>query len=99
MTLEFTTPGLEPYLVLGQELFRRVYSEDSPEDINSWLAAQLQRLSGATTENARMMWEDSFTVYEQIMDKRKALALLPEAERHILTWPWQSWANLLIDRE
>ena len=33
MSNEFATPGLEPYLVLGQELFRRVYGEETPEEI------------------------------------------------------------------
>jgi replicative DNA helicase len=92
---QFTTPGLEPYLVLGQELFRRVYSEDSPEEINSWLAAQIQRLAGAATESARMSWEQSFDVYEQIMAKRREMAALPEHMRRVLPWPWSSWSNLL----
>jgi len=36
------SPRLEAYMVLGQELFRRVYAEDSPEEIHRWLLAQIQ---------------------------------------------------------
>lgn len=91
----FTTPGLEPYLILAQETFRRVYSEDSPEEINAWMRVQLDRLAGAAAENARMLWSDSFTVYEGVMEKRRVLAALPENERRILTWPWPSWSKFL----
>jgi replicative DNA helicase len=95
MTQTFSTPGLESYLVLAQELMRRVYAEDSPDEINGWLSAQLQRLSGTGNETARLLWAESFDLYEQIMAKRTAEAALPEDERKALTWPWRSWSNLL----
>lgn len=92
-----SAPGAQPldaYLVLGQELFRRVYAEDSPEEIYSWLSAQLQRLGGGD-ENARMMWEESFDLYEQIMAKRVEQSKIPKSQRRDLTWPWASWSNFL----
>lgn len=95
MTQQFTTPELEPYLVLGQELFRRVYSEESPGEINVWLQAQLQRLAGAGHEDARMTWEESFERYEQIMAKRREEAAMPVSERKVLTWPWPTWNSYL----
>lgn len=88
-------PELEPYLVLGQELFRRVYAEDSADDIHDWLSAQLRRLAGTADEAAWMSWVDSFDVYEEIMRKRAALAALPESERRIPTWPWATWRRLI----
>ena len=95
MNEQFTTPELEPYLILGQELFRRVYSEESPDEIRTWLQAQIARLGGAVTENARMTWEESFARYDEILAKRRAMSMLPEAERKDLTWPWESWRRLL----
>ncbi len=95
MTQSFSTPGLEAYLILAQELMRRVYAEESPEEINAWLSTQLQRLAGQGTEAARMTWAESFEVYEGIMAKRVADATLPEGERKMLTWPWATWSNLL----
>ena len=86
---------LEPYLVLGQELFRRVYAEDSAEEIHAWLDAQLRRLAGAPNDDAWMTWADSFDVYEEIMRKRAALAALPESERKIISWPWATWRKLI----
>jgi len=81
-------------MVLGQELFRRIYADDSADETHNWLAVQMQKLAGGD-DSARMMWDDSFDVYEQIMQKRREQAALPESERHILTWPWPSWSNLL----
>ena len=92
--MTYNSPRLEAYMVLGQELFRRIYAEDSPELIHSWLMAQIQRLGG-DEEGARLLWQDSFDLYEEIISKRIAEAALPESERRILTWPWQSWANIL----
>ena len=91
----FSTPELEPYLVLGQELMRRVYSEESPPEIQSWLTVQLQRLAGAQEPNARLLWEESFALYDEIMEKRAALAAIPESERKTLDWPWPSWSRLI----
>jgi replicative DNA helicase len=95
MPLLFTTPELEPLLVLAQELMRHVYAEESQPEIISWLLAQVQKLSASGGADARLLWPDSFPVYEQIMAQRTADALLPESERKLLTWPWQSWRNLI----
>ena len=90
-----SNPELEAYLVLAQEAMRRVYSDDTPEHINSWMRAQLDRLSGSKDETARLLWDDSFTLYDEIIAKRAAEALLPERERKLLSWPWPSWRKYL----
>lgn len=92
--MTFKTTTLDPYMVLGQELFRRVYAEDSPEEIHAWLVAQVTRLGGGD-EGARLLWGESFELYEEIMRKRREKAALPESERRTLTWPWESWAKLI----
>ncbi|MHC4157126.1 MAG: DnaB-like helicase C-terminal domain-containing protein, partial [Planctomycetota bacterium] len=94
-TMTFSTPELEPYLVLAQELMRHVYSEESPEEINAWLLAQMDRLSGSKEESAILLWDDSFELYERIMAQRAKDALIPESERKTLTWPWASWSALI----
>lgn len=96
MTDQFASPELQPYLVLAQEMFRRIYADEAPESLNSWCASQLQRLAGAGDSNARLLWEDSFTFYEELLEKRAAQAALPESERRSLTWPWHSW-NAYLD--
>lgn len=95
MSTTFSTPELEPYLVLAQELMRHVYAEESSQEIHAWLSAQLGRLGTEPTANARLYWNDSFDLYEQIIGKRVADAAKPETERRLLTWPWPSWSNLL----
>jgi replicative DNA helicase len=96
MTEAFTNPELEPYVILAQEMFRRIYAEETPNDLNAWCQSQLQKLAGAKDENARLLWADSFTLYADLIAKREALAALPERDRHLLTWPWASW-NAFLD--
>ena len=93
--MTFATPETEPYLVLAQELMRHVYAEESPEEINAWLLAQMGRLSGSKEEGAILLWDESFELYERIMAQRAKDALIPEGERKTLTWPWASWSNLI----
>lgn len=90
----YSSPELEPYMVLAQEIMRRVYAEDGPEEINAWLAAQIQRLGGRH-DDARLTWPASFDLYEQIMARRAEIAALPESERRVLTWPWATWRQYL----
>ena len=91
----FSTPELEPYLVLGQELMRHVYAEESPEEINTWLRAQLARLSAEPTAGARLLWAESFELYDRIMERRIADAGKSDEERLLLTWPWETWTRYL----
>jgi hypothetical protein len=96
VTTMFTKPELEPLLVLAQELMRHVYAdEESTEEILSWLLAQIQKLGAGKTEDARLLWQESFDLYERIMSERVANAALPADQRKDLTWPWSSWSNLL----
>jgi replicative DNA helicase len=95
MTDTLNNPELEPYMILAQEMFRRIYADETPKEINAWCMAQLKKLGGEPNSNARLLWEESFTFYEELITKREAIAALPENERHQLIWPWQSWNNLL----
>jgi len=84
------SPELEAYMILAQEIFRRVYADESAQDVHQWLLAQLQKLSGGD-EHARLSWEQSFDLYAEIMAKRAEQAALPVEQRRLLTWPWQTW--------
>jgi len=88
---------LQQYLALALELNRRVFAEEEPLAINSWLATQVAMLGGASKEdNAVMTWEESFAYYESLLLERAAMALLPADQRKVYDWPWASW-NKLID--
>lgn len=95
MTDTVSSPQLEPYIVLAQEMFRRIYADETPSEINTWCQAQLRKLAVEPNNSARMTWEQSFTYYEELLAKREQLAALPEKDRHVLTWPWQSWNQYL----
>lgn len=90
-------PGLEKYLVLAQELMRRIYAGDiSPDELHNWLAMQMQLVAATGSENAVLTWPESFDYYEQLLAERKARAALPVAERSELSWAWPAW-NRMID--
>ena len=84
------------YLVLAQELMRRVYADMPTDELNDWLHGQIIKLKGGNTESAIMSWVESFDRYEQILADREAKSKLPASERKELTWAWASW-NRMID--
>jgi len=92
----YTTPELQVYLALAQEVMRRVYSEEDATDLNKWLGDEVAKLGGAKEESAVMTWEDSFDQYEAIIAKRIELAKLDPSLRKLFDWPWRTW-NALID--
>jgi len=93
--MTYNSPQVEAYMVLGQELFRRIYADAGPEELHHWLREQLHKLSAGDPE-ARLLWEQTFETYDTIIQERAAQSSLPEAERRVLTWPWPSW-NAVLD--
>ena len=92
--MTYNSPQVEAYMVLGQELFRHIYADAGPEELHNWLMTQLARL-GSGDENARLLWPDSFTLYDEIIAERTRQASIPANERHIPTWPWDTWRNFI----
>lgn len=89
------TPELEPYLVLAQEIMRRVLADDDPHSLNQWIAQQLGKLGTSIGNEAFTAWLDSLTEYDAMIEAARERAALPEAERRELVWPWQSWRDYL----
>ena len=87
---------LDAYAALANEIFSRVYSDTSQEEMHHWLSRQVAKLAVTKDDDAVLQWLDSFEVYQQILDKRQAMAALPENERRLFTWPWATW-NRIID--
>lgn len=90
-----STPELVPFEMLAKEILRRCFAEEDPTMLRQWLSEQIARMGGAPETNAVLLWEDSFDYYEKLMEQREVDAALPMAERHLLTWPWASWNNLI----
>lgn len=91
-----TDPDLEKYLVLAQEMMRRIYADIPAEDLHTWLVAQLHMVAASGTENAIMTWPESFTYYDDLLEERREKAKLPASERRELTWAWSTW-NKRVD--
>ncbi|MCP5016944.1 MAG: hypothetical protein GY938_17000 [Ketobacter sp.] len=86
----------EKYLILAQELMRRVYADVSSDEIHTWLQSQLGKVAAHGNEAAALEWLQSFPYYDDILSKRTERANLPASERRELTWPWATW-NKMID--
>ena len=91
-----SSPDLEKYLVLAQEMMRRIYADIDPDDLHRWLTIQLQLAAAQGSETAVMTWPESFDYYDQLLEERKAKAELPAEDRRELSWAWPSW-NRRID--
>lgn len=87
-------PELLIYEALAKETMRQVMAEESPTDIHSWLFSQLSRLGGGD-ESAAMTWLESFDFTDNMLAEYERIAAIPEDERKVLTWPWQTWRNLM----
>src|SRR5574343_982071 len=87
-------PEIAVYEALAKELLRRCMAEDDPTDLRQWLTEQLDRLGGGEVD-AVMSWVESFDLVDRMMDDYERLALIPPGERRLLTWPWQTWNNLI----
>ena len=80
---------------LGRELYQRLNAAVAPELIYDWLKAAIEKVAPADNAGAIMEWHPSFEIYDQEIARRIALSQLPENERKLLNWPWQSWNNLI----
>jgi hypothetical protein len=89
-------PDTEQYLILAQELMRRIYADDSSEAIHMWLQSQLAKMGTLGSETAALLWADSFAYYDALLEKRVERANLPIDERKELRWAWNTW-NRMID--
>jgi replicative DNA helicase len=89
-------PLTEPYLILAQELLRKVYADVDQDQIHLWLLTQLGKLNSHTDETAVLTWLESFDYYDELLTKRQEKANQPDAMAGMLRWAWSSW-NKMID--
>jgi replicative DNA helicase len=87
-------PEIMPYEAMAKELMRRCMAEEEPEALRQWITETLARLGGGDT-NAVLTWPDSFDLVDVMLAKYEENANIPEKDRKQLTWPWQSWRNLI----
>lgn len=89
--------NLRKYIVMATELARQAYNGTDPDMLFSWLHEQLQIINlGRKTDEAILLWDESFDLYDSILAERKRQAELPPQEREDWSWPWASW-NHRID--
>lgn len=89
-------PYTEKYLILAQELMRRIYADMEPDELHNWLMSQVNKLATHEGEGAALTWLESFPYYDALLEKRAQKASMPESERGELLWAWTTW-NQRID--
>jgi len=88
-------PDLATYEALAKEILRRCMAEDDPNDIRTWIADTLTRLGGEAGADAIMTWEDSFLLTDAMVAEYERQASIPESQRKVLQWPWETWRRLI----
>ena len=88
-------PELASFEALAKEILRRCMAEDDPHDIRTWITETLTRLAGESGTDAVMTWEESFALSDAMIAEYERIANIPENERKILQWPWESWRRLI----
>lgn len=88
-------PEIMQYEALAKELMRRCMAEEEPEDLRKWLSDTLARMGGAANADALMTWPESFDFTDSLLVEYERIAQMPERERKLLTWPWESWRQLI----
>lgn len=91
----YNSPELEPYMVLSQEIMRRVYAGTDPHTLNVWISQQLGRLGTAMGDNSLTLWRDSLAQYDEIITAARERAAVPEGQRREIIWPWETWRSYL----
>ncbi len=84
---------------LARDLYQRVDALQAPELIYDWLNKQVSKIKPDDNDSAVMEWRPSFDIYDAEIARRIALSQLPESERKMFNWPWQSWNNLIDPAE
>lgn len=90
-----TNVELASYEALAKETLRRCMADEDPADIHKWLGDTLARIGGGADDSAVMTWPESFDLVDRMIEQYEQIANTPPAERKVLTWPWQSWNNLI----
>ena len=80
---------------IGRELYQRLNAAVAPELIYDWLRVSIEKVAPADNTGAIMEWQPSFEIYDAEIARRIAQSQLPEHERKLFNWPWQSWNNLI----
>lgn len=88
-------PELASFEALAKEILRRCMAEDDPHDIRTWITETLTRLVGESGTDAVMTWEESFALSDAMITEYERIANIPENERKVLQWPWESWRHLI----
>jgi replicative DNA helicase len=87
-------PEVAQFEALAKELLRKCYAEDEAEDLRQWLAGALAHLGGGDI-GVVMTWPESFDLVDQMVEDYERIANMPDKERKVLSWPWQSWRALI----
>jgi hypothetical protein len=88
-------PDLAQFEMFGKEIIRRCMAEEEPSELRQWAEETIKRIGGAKDESALMSWQESFDFTDEMIKQYEVNAMIPERDRKVLSWPWQSWRNMI----
>jgi len=89
----------ELWMQISKELYRRVFAEESPEAIYSWITKKISNMQPEQQAKIVTSWPESFEIYDREINRRIGISQLPESEKKSFSWPWTSWNNIIDPAE
>jgi len=83
----------ETYFMEG---IRRCAADPDIGALHEWAIQTLSHIGGEQEQSPLVLWEETFEYYERLLALREEQAAIPESERRIMDWGWDSW-NAYID--
>jgi replicative DNA helicase len=91
------TASIIAYETFFLEGIRRCAADEDTDSLHRWAMDALAGIGGAAEDDSPLvLWEETFDMYERILERRAQQAALPEDQRRIMDWAWPSW-NAYID--
>lgn len=84
------------YETFFMEGIRRCAAEPDITTLHEWATNTLAHIGGEQERSPLVLWEETFEYYDRLLAQRAEQASIPECERRIMDWGWDSW-NAYLD--
>lgn len=84
------------YETFFMEGIRRCAADPDVNELHQWATNTLARIGGAQEQSSLVLWEETFEFYERLLAQRAEQAAIPESQRRVMDWGWDSW-NAYLD--
>lgn len=75
---------------------RRCAADPDINELHQWAVSTLAHINGEQEQSSLVLWEETFEYYERLLAQRAQQAAIPESQRRVMDWRWDSW-NAYLD--